>query len=303
MAQTHTHFKCIIVDNGSTDGSLSTLGKLDARFEIIEVGENIGFAAGSNLGAERVKSDWVAMLNPDAFARPDWLEHLIKTTTAAPNVTMVGSTQYMALEPNIFDGLGDYYHFTGLAWRAGFGHKIGPIETREAFGPCGAGAFYHGDTFRKLGGYDERFFCYHEDVDLAYRMRLAGGLCIQSAAAKIDHISSGISGRASDFAVFFGTRNRIWTFYKNTPLPLILILGPLHGLATISVLIRAILNGRIQSTWRGVKAGFNGLKGCKADRIHIQSQVKAVSSFTILKAFAYSPFRLAKRKVPKTRLY
>ena len=303
-AQTYDNFKCIIVDNGSTDGSLEGLGPLDARFEIIKAGDNLGFAVGSNLGAARHKSDWIAMLNPDAFARPDWLEKLLDVTTFAPNVTMVGSTQYMALDPDIFDGLGDYYHITGLAWRAGFGHTVGPIQTREAFGPCGAGAFYHGDTFRKLGGYDESFFCYHEDVDLAYRMRLFGGICIQSADAKIDHISSGISGLASDFAVFHGTRNRIWTFYKNTPFPLIVFLMPVHIATTLFFMTWSFFRGgRAKPTWRGVKAGLAGLKGRKADRVITQTQFKKISTRTLLKAFAYSPIALVKRGVPKTETY
>lgn len=304
VAQTFKNFTCVIVDNGSTDGSLETLGPLDNRFEIIKAGDNLGFAVGSNLGAERHKADWIAMLNPDAFARPDWLEKLLEATTITPNVTMVGSTQYMALEPDIFDGLGDYYHVTGLAWRAGFGHKVGPIKTREAFGPCGAGAFYHGKTFRALGGYDESFFCYHEDVDLAYRMRLFGGICIQTPHAKIDHISSGISGRASDFAVFHGTRNRIWTFYKNTPFPLIIILMPVHIATTIFFMTWSFFRGgRAEPTWRGIKAGLKGLKGRKTDRFMTQTRFKKISTFTLLRAFAYSPVALIKRRVPKTKTY
>ncbi len=304
VAQTYENFKCVIVDNGSTDGSLETLGPLDARFEIIKANDNLGFAAGSNLGANRHKSDWIAMLNPDAFARIDWLEQLIKATNLAPNVTMVGSTQYMALDPDTFDGLGDYYHVTGLAWRAGFGHTVGPIETREAFGPCGAGAFYHGDTFRKLRGYDESFFCYHEDVDLAYRMRLFGGICIQTPHAKIDHISSGISGRASDFAVFYGTRNRIWTFYKNTPFPLIIFLMPVHIATTLFFMIWSFFRGgRAEPTWRGVKAGLKGIKGRKADRVITQTQFNKISTAALLRAFSYSPIALIKRRVPNTKTY
>lgn len=303
--QTHKVFHCVIVDNGSTDGSLETLGNLDARFQIIKAGENLGFAAGCNLGEKAHPSDWVAMLNPDAFAHEDWLEHLIGATTLAPNVTMVGSTQYMALEPGVFDGLGDYYHIAGLAWRGGFGHKVGPIQTREAFGPCGAGAFYHGETFRRLGGYDERFFCYHEDVDLAYRFRLAGGLCVQSAEAKIDHVSSGISGRASDFAVFYGTRNRIWTFYKNTPLFLLILTAPLHIALNLFVLTWSFFrrNGRAKPTWHGIKSGVSGLASRHADRNYIQTELKSLSTFALLKAFAYSPRTVAKRGVPKTSTF
>ena len=211
----------ILVDNGSSDGSLETLPELDDRFTIMEAGENLGFAVANNRMRPMMLGDWIALLNPDAFARPDWLEEGLAARALLPNTAMVGSTQYLALEPDKFDGLGDEYHAFGVAWRAGFGEPVEDIVTREAFGPCGAGAFYDRDVFRTLGGFDESFFCYHEDVDLAFRMRLAGYRCVQSADTIIDHVSSAISGRASEFAVYHGTRNRIWTFFNNMPWPLV----------------------------------------------------------------------------------
>ncbi len=265
--QSFTDFECILVDNGSTDGSLGTLPDLDDRFQIIEAGENLGFAAGNNLGARKASGEWLALLNPDAFAHVDWLEKLLYATTLAPNVTMVGSTQYMALEPGIYDGVGDFYHVSGIAWRGKHGHPVGQhgdiehvLETAEVFAPCGAGAFYHRDTYIRLGGFDERFFCYHEDVDLGFRLRLDGGICIQSAEAKIDHVSSGISGRASEFAVYHGTRNRIWTFVKNMPGGLLALFAPTHILLNIAFLIWSLFRkGRARPTWRGVRDGITGL--------------------------------------------
>jgi len=220
LSQTLSNFECILIDNGSTDGSLQSLPDLDPRFTLIEAGENLGFAIANNRAARQASADWIALLNPDAFARPSWLENGLKARKLLPKTAMVGSTQYLALEPDKFDGLGDEYHAFGIAWRAGFGKLVSQITTREAFGPCGAGAFYDRSVFLALGGFDESFFCYHEDVDLAFRMRLAGYRCVQSADTIIDHVSSAISGRASDFAVYHGTRNRIWTFFNNMPLPL-----------------------------------------------------------------------------------
>ena len=272
-AQSEADFEAFIVDNGSTDGSLDSLPKLDARFEIIRAGENLGFAAANNLAAKKARADYLVMLNPDAFARPDWLERLLGEVTA-PDVTMVGSLQYMALEPDVLDGAGDFYHASGLAWRGGFGHPASraPTEAADAFAPCGAGALYHRETYLRLGGYDERFFCYHEDVDLGYRMRLAGGRCVQSASAIIDHVSSGISGRASDFAVYHGTRNRIWTFFKNTPLPLLLLLLPAHiGLNMFVLFWAGLRSGRFKPTLRGIKDGLAGL----SDVWRLRKDVKA----------------------------
>ena len=145
--------------------------------------------------------------------------------------------------------------------------------------------------FEKLGGFDETFFCYHEDVDLAYRMRLDGGICIQSSDAKIDHVSSGISGRASDFAIYHGTRNRIWTFMKNTPRGLMPLLLPGHIVMNIFMLMWSIFRSkRARPTWRGIKDGFF----TKHDTVTPPPQRK-ISYWTLLKSFGWSPFKLKKR--------
>lgn len=296
-AQTLTDFECFIVDNGSTDDSFTSLPELDERFVLLPQEENTGFAKGNNIAARQAKGEWLALLNPDAFARPDWLEKLDKVSEDYPNATMIGSTQYMALEPDIYDGFGDEYHAFGLAWRAGFGHRVHPDITREAFGPCGAGAVYHRETFLRLGGFDETFFCYHEDVDIAFRMRLDGGICVQSAEAKIDHVSSGISGRASDFAVYYGTRNRIWTFVKNMPLPLLIFLGPAHLATNLFVLTwSAFRPGRFGPTSRGMRDGF--FKRPKSEQTKAQRKIGLVN---LLRSFGWSPLKVLKRRAVKTK--
>lgn len=298
-AQTETAFEAFIVDNGSSDDSMENLADLDDRFEIILAGKNLGFAVANNLAAKKARADYLVMLNPDAFARNNWLEALLAEVTS-PDITMVGSLQYMALEPDVLDGLGDFYHACGLAWRAGFGHPASnaPTASIDAFAPCGAGALYHRETYSRLGGYDERFFCYHEDVDLGYRMRLAGGRCIQSANAIIDHVSSGISGRASDFAVFHGTRNRIWTFFKNTPLVLLLILLPAHIAVNLFVLFWAGLrSGRFKPTLRGICAGLSGLPDILSSRkVVLATRTIALSDVARMLTWSVNPVR--QRAVP-----
>lgn len=295
-AQSVTDFECFIVDNNSKDGSFTSLPELDERFILLPQSENTGFAKGNNIAARQAKGDWLALLNPDAFARPDWLEKIDETSRAYPSATMIGSTQYMALEPNVFDGLGDEYHAFGLAWRSGFNHPVSLVSDREAFGPCGAGAVYHRETYLRLGGFDESFFCYHEDVDLAFRMRLDGGYCIQSAGAKIDHISSGISGRSSEFAVYHGTRNRIWTFMKNMPLPLLLCLGLPHIVTNFAVFIWSIFRpGRLSPTFRGLRDGF--FNRPKADQPKTKMKI---SNLKLLKSFGWSPLKVLKRATVKT---
>lgn len=296
LSQTLTNFECILVDNGSTDGSLATLPELDHRFTLIEAGENLGFAVANNQAAKHAKASWIALLNPDAFARADWLEKGLEARNRLPNTAMVGSTQYLALEPEKFDGLGDEYHAFGIAWRAGFGKPVIEVADRESFGPCGAGAFYDRDVFQLLDGFDESFFCYHEDVDLAFRMRLAGYRCVQSSEAIIDHVSSAISGRASDFAVYHGTRNRIWTFFKNMPGPLLFLLAIPHILSNLAFLAVSVFRkGRFQPTFRGMRHGFFTRPKTRPTKLTRQASLR-----DILGAMGWNPLKVVKRAPVKT---
>ena len=251
-------WEAVIVDNGSTDGSLDGL-HLDSRFRLIEAGENLGFAAANNLGADGARTRWLACLNPDAFARRDWLATLVAGAEAA-GAKMAGSTQIFADTPDTLDGLGDGYSIYGLAWRMGFGHPVAdtPSAPYPVFGPCAAASLYDREMFHRLGGFDESFFCYHEDVDLALRFRRAGGACVQVPDAVVDHVSSGITGRASDFAVYHGTRNRMWTFVKSMPLGGLILFAPLHIAMTLAIMGWSLFRpGRAKPTWRGV---WDGLK-------------------------------------------
>ncbi|PHS75011.1 MAG: glycosyl transferase family 2 [Robiginitomaculum sp.] len=304
LMQTEQDFECFIVDNGSTDGSIATLPSLDKRFIIMELGENTGFAAANNTAAKLAKSPWLALLNPDAFARPGWLEQLLKASSTAPNITMVGSTQYLALaDTPTLDGVGDCYHFSGVAFRAGYGKQMEPPKAGLVFGPCAAAALYHRSKFLALGGFDERFFCYHEDVDLAFRMQLSGGECLQSPNAIVDHISSGISDKVPEFAIYHGTKNRIWTFFKNMPWPLLILLTPFHIAANLAYLGWAVFRkGRFKPTLRGIIDGIKGLPQTFRDRKFVQKN-RIISSSKMIKKFTWSPMKVVTRGIHIRKLF
>ena len=224
---------------------------------------------------------------------------MLAATKRWSDIAMVGSLQRMALEDGILDGAGDFYHFTGLAWRAKFGHpETETLDDFEAFGPCAAAALYKAELFHAVGGFDERFFCYHEDVDLAFRIRLAGGRCVQTDKAVVDHVSSGISGRASDFAVYHGTRNRIWTFFKDMPLPLLIILLPVHIALNFAFLGWSLFRkGRFKPTFKGVRDGFFGLRAVWRQRKSINT-IRTLSGWQLMKHLAWSPINVVKRDIP-----
>lgn len=305
-AQRFAEFEAVIVDNGSRDGSIEALAGLDGRFRVLALGANLGFAAASNRGAEGAVAPWLATLNPDAFAEPGWLEALMAAAARHPEVAMFGSTQISARDPGRFDGTGDAYFFAGFPWRGNHGRAIFDLPAEaETFAPCGAAALWRRDAFARAGGFDERFFCYCEDVDLAFRLRLAGERCVQVGAARVHHVGSAASGVRSPFTVYHGARNRIWTLAKNMPPPLFALAVPAHAFALAYLALRMLARrgGLIElaAMWRGVRDALRGLAPVLAERRRIQAGRRAVWR-AVARALCWSPVRYLRRAADLRRL-
>jgi len=270
-AQRFRDFTVIVVDNGSTDDSLQALDKIPPTWRAIRLGHNTGFAAANNHAFALATSPWVAALNPDAFAEPDWLEQLALGIQRYPEAAAFGSLQIDAAHPGRLDGAGDVYHASGLLWRGGFGQPLSRQRGEgEVISPCAAAAVYRRETLEGLGGFDEDFFCYGEDVDLGIRLRLAGQRSIQLTNAAVRHVGGASGGRRSDFALYHGMRNRLWLFVKLMPAPAFWLLAPLHGLVTLLLLLRAVLKGEIRVGLRALADGVRGLGSTWRKRRRIQ---------------------------------
>ena len=291
LSQDGPAFDAVVVDNGSTDGSLALLPD-DPRLSVLELGENTGFAAANNRGAAATSGEWIVTLNPDAFARPGWLRALERAIRRHPGVAMFGSMQAMAERPELFDGAGDEYSAWGIAYRARHGQPWETItEDYPVFGPCAAAAAYRRDVFEALGGFDARFFCYHEDVDLALRFRRAGHRAVQVADAVVDHVGGGICGEASPFAVYHGTRNRIWTWAGSMPAGLALALLPLTVAANLAYLGWSVARpGRFRPTARGL---WHGVKGVPA---MIRRRRRYAARGTVANLLVWSPASVIRRR-------
>jgi N-acetylglucosaminyl-diphospho-decaprenol L-rhamnosyltransferase len=295
-AQTHKNFETILVDNASSDGSLDRIGARPDRLTIRRETENHGFARGNNIGGRIAKGRWLALLNPDAEAAPDWLEKLLEAVARRPSHRIVASLQIAAHDDKVLDGAGDCYLAYGYAWRGGFGHPSSEAPAAgECFAPCGAAAFFPRDVFLEAGGFDERYFCYHEDVDLGFRLRLLGEQCQFAPEAKVRHAGSALTGRASDFAVFHGARNGFWTYIKNMPGRLLWITAPVWFTGTLAILARGLVTGRFNATLRGLTAAFSDLGPALAARKALKARRK-VRVADIAAALSWNPFRFLARK-------
>jgi len=230
-SQTIRPKQVIVVDNASQDGSILAAETRFPEFDFIKLEKNIGFAAANNLAIHRTDGCyWIALLNPDAFAAPDWLERMLHASVSYPEYHFFGARMLMDDDHTKLDGVGDIYHAVGLPWRMGHGKTAAGqfVNPMEIFSPCAAAALYRRDDLIMIGGFDEDFFCYVEDVDVGFRLRLMGLRCLYVPDAIVFHKGSALTGRRSNFAVYHGQRNLIWTFLKNVPAPWVWLLSPFH---------------------------------------------------------------------------
>lgn len=294
--QTFRDFHVVIFDNASTDGSADGLAPATIGIERVKCAENLGFAAGNNRAAASVVAEWLAFLNPDAYPEADWLEKLLDATRRYPDADAFGSTQINADDPSTLDGAGDAYHVFGVPYRGHFGWPIATLPPEgECFAPCAAAALYRRSAFQKLGGFDESFFCYGEDVDLGFRLRLAGGRAIQVRGACVLHEGSGITGRRSDFTIFHGHRNRIWTFVKNMPAQIFWPALPFHVLVNLYLLARFSLIGSGPAYGRALVGALNGLGRVWRER-RSTARARIAKVGAIARALTWSPIKLARRQ-------
>lgn len=261
--QTLMPARVFIIDNGSQD--LDALSKIIAGYPFCELrglGVNRGFAAANNLGFEQCSDfEYVALLNPDAVPDPEWLFQLASAAKAYPDCASFASRLLDYSNPQILDGVGDYLTCWGKPGRIGKGeHEQGQFgQTVEVFSSCAAAALYAREKVVECGGFDEDYFCYVEDVDLGFRLRLAGHHCRYIPEAVVYHIGSGSTGgQHGDFAVYHGHRNLVWTYVKDMPGVLFWLFIPLHLVMNLAVLA--------MFTWRGqgkviVRAKWDAIKG------------------------------------------
>jgi GT2 family glycosyltransferase len=234
--QTESAFRAVVVDNASQDGSQRAVAALgDERFSLVQLESNTGFAHASNVGARQCPaSEFVALLNPDAFPEPDWLARLLEAARTHARAASFGSHLVDAADHGVSDGTGDAYHFSGRAFRRDHGRPVALSRGAEAavFSPCAAAALYRREAWDGAGALDEDFFCYMEDVDLGFRLRLLGWDAVHVPQAVCYHAGSALTGRHSDFSTYYGQRNMVWTFVKNMPSWLFWLLLPFHLLLT-----------------------------------------------------------------------
>jgi GT2 family glycosyltransferase len=297
--QTRRPDRIVIADSGSRDATLAVVESVGSRFqptiEVLALAGNVGFAVANNRAVARLDDcDLIALLNPDAFPEPGWLAALTAAAADHPEDGSFASRLMLADASNRLDGAGDVFHVSGLVWRYGHRQKLEQVPEalvgRPVFAACAAAAMYRRADWQLAGGFDERYFCYAEDIDLGFRLQLMGRTCRYVPEAVVYHLGSATAGVDSAFSVYHGYRNLEWTFIKNMPPGLLWRYVPLHLVAIFAELVWFSKKGLATSVMRAKWDAVRGLMSAVAARRKIQEQ-RVVSTEAIRALLDQSPLR------------
>jgi GT2 family glycosyltransferase len=195
LAQTRGFDEVIVVDNGSADGSAAHVRERFPDVRIVELGRNTGFAGGANAGLRAAGSEAVALINQDVRLERDWLERGCGALDSDPRAASVATKMLDLGDPSLVYDAGDVLRRDGVCEQRGrFEPDEGRFDERgDVFGACAGAALYRREPVLELGGFEERFFLYLEDADLALRLRLAGWTCVYEPAVAL-HAGEGSDG-------------------------------------------------------------------------------------------------------------
>lgn len=208
--------RVLVVDNASTDGTAGWLEQAYPQVEVLALPQNRGFAGGVQAGLAAVRTPYVALLNTDAHAEPDWLTVLAAALDADPAAAAV--TPRLLLSPSgAVNNAGVGLRPDGYGYDIGLGEPAGFTEPAEVFGFSGAAAMLRMSALTAVGGFPAEFFLYYEDTDTSWRMRLAGGEIRYVPGAVVHHLHSASTDRKSRLFAFHNERNRLLMLTRCAP--------------------------------------------------------------------------------------
>ncbi|NJM42614.1 MAG: glycosyltransferase family 2 protein [Anaerolineae bacterium] len=215
--QTRKDFEVVVVDNASSDGSTDWLAQ-QPDIRTLHSPTNLGFAGGMNRGIRESQSPFVVVLNDDTQVLPNWLDELIIAAQSHSRIGACASLLVFAHDPDMVQSAGINIDRAAIAWdRLGGQPASEAQEPCDIFGASGGAVLYRREMLDQIGLYDERFFMYLEDVDLAWRAQRAGWRCRYVPTAKVIHFTSASAGEGSPFKMKLLGRNKVWLVAKNAP--------------------------------------------------------------------------------------
>jgi GT2 family glycosyltransferase len=235
---------------------------------VIENAENRGFAGPVNQGIEASASPYVAVLNNDTEPSPGWLMALVAAAESNERVGMCASKMLFADRRTMINSAGLCVDRAGIVWDRRGGQLEDGRETEwvEVLGPCAGAALYRREMLEEVGGFDEDFYAYLEDADLAWRARQQGWRCLYAPDARVLHRHSATGLEGSPFKSFHLGRNKVWMLTKNYPFRALWYAVPLVILYDLAAMLYALVALRDVHALRGRLAGLAGIRRMWAKR-------------------------------------
>jgi len=262
--QTFTDFRIIVIDNGSTDGSITLLETEFPQVLTLRFSENRGFTVAVNRGISEASAPWLLLLNNDMEIGVDCLENLRHAIEKYQGYHFFSLKMMNFHQRQLIDGAGD------AVLRGGVGYRLGTMEIdsdsyredRDTFGACAGAGLYKRGLFEEVGVFDPGFFAYLEDVDLNLRARRRGMKCRYISSAIVYHIGSATSGsKINDLTVRLSTRNNIYVLLKNYSLWMFLRFLPSILAYQLMWALFVLLKGRVRPYLKGIAQGLKTAPG------------------------------------------
>jgi len=224
MEQTYENIEVIVVDNGSTDGSIEYVKENYDNVKLICNSDNVGFAEGNNVGIREAAGEYIVALNNDTEVDANWISAFVEVAEEHPDAGMLACKVLSYYDRNQIDCVGHLIYPDGLSRGRGRGEiDAGQYDdVEEVAFPSGCAALYRKEMLEQIGLFDKDFFIYVEDSDLGIRGRLAGWKCLYVPDAVVYHKYSATMGGYSPRKAIMIERNRIWFVVKNLPATMII---------------------------------------------------------------------------------
>lgn len=222
--QTYKNFEIIVVDNGSSDGSVDYVKSKFPEVKIISLKKNYGFARAVNTGIKAAKKEYLVLVNNDTEADKNYIEYLVKAAQRLPDVGFIAPKMLNFHKRNIIDSAGDAVDVVGHSYNIGLGEEDGPKYNKDGyvFLATAAGSLFKKEMFDKVGYFDEDYFTYMEDVDLCLRAQIKGFKGWYEPRAVLYHIRKETSSKITAMSEYWHFRNMTQNIIKDYPMKLLL---------------------------------------------------------------------------------